>query len=127
MDTSWWRILIPYMYNWRGKINMSHSYSPFSRRSNFYSTSFTNNSLISYSLIFSTTTLEILYWSKDWLTEKSALFRLPCSIVYGIRIVYYSMRPLCNIFHWSKRHHQSVKFCFIHYRRFIKAKIFLNL
>ena len=129
MDTSRWRFFIPLMNYRRSKVNMPHSRSSFSRRSYFYTTSFTYNSLISHSLILSTTTFKILHRTKDRLTKKSSLLWFSCPIVNGIWIIHYSTRPFFNFLHWSECHHQSVKFYFIHWNYCIGYKnlIFLTL
>ena len=126
MDTSWWRFFIPFMYNRRCKINMSHSHSSFTRRCHLYSTLFTYDSLISWSFIFSTATFVVFYWSKDWFTKKSSLLWFSRSIVYGIRAIYDSTRPFFDLFHWSERNHQPIKFCIIHQKCNIRYKYLLR-
>lgn len=122
MNTSCSTSLIPDMDNRSGKIYMTHPLSPYSRIGDFDTTSFTDDTLISHSLILSTATFKILYWSKYGLTKESTMLWLTCSIINCICVINRPMRPLFNFLWWCKFYHQTIEYVFLHMTKEEKIK-----
>jgi hypothetical protein len=79
------------------QFDMPHPGSSDSGCRDFYSTPFTDDSLVSYSLVFAAATFIVFDRTKNRFTEQTSLFGLSCPIIDRIRIIYYSMRSLLDI------------------------------
>src|SRR3989344_6610847 len=86
------------MRNNSSKFNVPHSFPADNRPSYLHSTFFTNNSFITDTSIFSTVTLIVFVWTKNFLVKKTILFTTLCTIVNRFWFCYLSKRPLLNPF-----------------------------
>jgi hypothetical protein len=84
-STRWNRFEIPDMSHRSSELDVTSSLTTNLRSRDFYTTSFTDNSFISNSLVFSTGTLIVLSRAKDLLTEESTSFWALGTIVDRLR------------------------------------------
>jgi hypothetical protein len=90
------------MSYWSCELDMSSSLAPDLRSSHFYTTSFTDNSFVSDSLVFTTCTFIVFARPEDLLTEESTTFRSLCTIVYRLRDENFTIRECSNIISGSE-------------------------
>src|SRR5574344_1234381 len=97
------------MSNRHNKLNMSHSFTTDFLFCNFNTTPITNYSFITYSLVFSTMALPILYWSKDSLAEQTISFWFICSVVDSLWLKHLSSGTFQYTLRRSKRYCHCIK------------------
>ncbi len=74
------------MSNWHNKIDVTYSVSTYFFLSYFYTTTVTDNSFVTYSFIFTTSTFKIFYWSENTFAEKTITLRFVRSVVDSFRL-----------------------------------------
>ena len=74
------------------QIDMPHTLSTYFFLSYFHSTTITHDAFIADTLILTTSTLIVLHWAEDALTEETISLRLVGAVVDGFRLSHLSTR-----------------------------------
>jgi hypothetical protein len=96
------------------KLDMTHTLTTYSTIGHFYSTSFTYDTFISDSFVFSTATFVWFYRSEDRLTEQSFQFWFTSSIVDRLWRLYCTVWPFEDLLWRCKCDHKSIEAWFVH-------------
>ena len=81
-----------------GKLDMSHSFAPYFSAGDFDAASFAGDALVTDTLILSAVAFPVLHRSKDAFAEKSVLFGLLRSVVYGFGLGYLALGKFPDFF-----------------------------
>ena len=79
------------MHDRNRELNVAHAITTNFLLGNFYTTSITNDSFISDTLVFSAVTFKVLCRSKNPLTEQTLHFWLVRSVIDGLGLLYLSI------------------------------------
>jgi len=83
--------------NWSCEFDVTSTLATNLRSRNFYTTTLTDNTLVTDTLIFTTRTLIVFAWTKNLLTKESSAFRSLCTIVDSLRDEYFTIREVTDI------------------------------
>lgn len=84
------------------QLNMPHTLTAYFLFRNFYTTTITNNALVTYTFIFSTMTFIIFYRSEYTFTEQTVPLRFICTVIDGFWFQDFTARPFKNFFRRSQ-------------------------
>jgi hypothetical protein len=80
-NTRWDRLEEPDMSDRRSELNMSHSLTSNLRSCYFYTTTLTDNALVSDTFVITTRTFIVLSWTENLLTEETTTLRTLSTVV----------------------------------------------
>jgi hypothetical protein len=79
------------------KLDVTHALTTNRGLSDLYATTLTNDSLKANSLVLATGALPVLGRTEDLLAEQTVLLRLESSVVDGLRLLNFTVRPRADI------------------------------
>ena len=92
-DTRWHCLEKPNMDNRNSQFNMRHAFATDFRKCHFNAAAIAHNPFVLDFLVFSAGTFPVTRRSKDFLAEKTALFRFEGSVVDRFRLLDFSAGP----------------------------------
>ena len=78
------------------KFNVAHTLTTHLGKCNFNTTLFTNYTAVLQALVLTTKTLVVLHWTKNLGAEQTIALRLERTIVDGLRLLNFAVRPRAN-------------------------------
>jgi hypothetical protein len=83
-DFVWKALEVPDVNDRNNKFDVSHAFATDLLFGHLYTTTVTNNALVTDPLVLSTSTFVVFYWTKNLFTEQTITFRLVGSVVDGL-------------------------------------------
>ena len=84
------------MCNRARKLNVSHTLATHLGKCNFNATLFTDHTAVLQALVLTTKALVVFHWTKNLGTEQTIALRLERTIVDGLRLLNFAIRPRAN-------------------------------
>jgi hypothetical protein len=91
------------------KFDVTHALTTNGRLSYFNATALTNDSLEANALVLTASALPVLGRTEDLLAEQTVLLRLEGTVVDGLRLLYFTVRPRSNIVSVGKAYSEGVE------------------